>query len=197
MHGSRILHDSRLELTISTATVTRDLSNDWHRAEKEILVLEFTEAQWAQFVSSSGMGGGVPCTFRYLPKDYSACERVPDIAGDPDARPDFREEIESAMRKQIGRLDSVLAKAEALLSGKGAAGKRELESMIGELRIAKEHIVSNVGYVAKQFTDHMETTVTEATIAVEAFASNYAKDLGLQVLRGERLLENDPRKGAE
>lgn len=188
MFGSRTLHDSRVCIKIDTAIMNRHLSNDWIHGQKSILELEFTEAQWAHFVSSSGDGTGTPCTFKHLPKDFSTCPRVPDIAGDPDARPDFHEEIREQMRRSVGRLDAVIADVQALIAGKGTIGKRDGEKALHDLRVAREHIVGNTAFVAKQFAEHMETTTTEAIIAVEAFAANYAKDLGFSVLRGEKAL---------
>lgn len=197
MFGSRILHDSRVCVQIDTAIMDRNLSNDWIHGQKSILELEFTEAQWAHFVSSSGDGTGTPCTFTHLPKDFSTCPRVPDIAGDPDVRPDFHEEIREEMRRSVGRLDAVISDVQALIAGKGAIGKRDGEKALHDLRVAREHIVGNTAFVARQFAEHMETTTTEAIIAVEAFAANYAKDLGFSVLRGEKTLADQSEGNKE
>lgn len=182
MFGSRILHDSRITLSIHKAHTIRDLSHDWLSANETVLELEFTETQWAQFVASEGKGCGTPCTFKYLPKDYKGLEIVPEIAGDPDIRPEFHDEIQRVMYKEMESVRKARDNIQASLdSGKGS--KASLRDAIDALDGVSVRLASNVRFVAKSFKEHMEEATTEAIMNVEGYAQKYTRDLGLEVLK--------------
>lgn len=188
MFGSRILHDSRIILSIHKAHTTRDLSHDWLSADETVLELEFTETQWAQFVASEGKGCGTPCTFKYLPKDYKGLEIVPEIAGDPDVRPEYHEELGEAVRKELESIrDSKAVLNEALESGK--INKATLRQALSALDNASYRLAGTAQFIAKSFKEHMEEATSEAIMNVEGYAQKYARDLGLEVLKktAERL----------
>lgn len=182
MFGSRILHDSRICLTVHKAHTTRDLSHDWLSANEIVMSLEFTETQWAQFVASEGRGTGTPCTFKYLPKDSKGLEVVPEIAGDPDVRPEYHNELGEAVRKELESIrDSKAILNEALESGK--INKATLRQAISALDNASYRLAGTAQFIAKSFKEHMEEATTEAIMNVEGYAEKYARDLGLEVLK--------------
>jgi len=182
MFGSRILHDSRIKLSIHEADVARSLSHDWIHAGKTILELEFSETQWAQFVASEGRGSGTPCTFKYLPKGAQGLEVVPEIAGDPDARPEYHDELARAVRKEM---ESIAASREELVEAleSGKINKGTLRQAIAALDNAASRLPGTAKFIAKSFKEHTEEATQEAINNVEAFASGYARDLGLDVLK--------------
>lgn len=188
MFGSRVLHDSRITLSIHKAHMTRDLSHDWLSADETVLELEFTETQWAQFVASEGRGCGTPCTFKYLPKGYNGLEIVPEISGDPDVRPEYHKELGDAVLRELASIsDSKAVLYEALESGK--INKATLRQAITALDNASYRLAGTAQFIAKSFKDHMEEATTEAIMNVEGYAQKYARDLGLEVLKktAERL----------
>lgn len=182
MFGSRVLHDSRIALTIHRAHTTRDLSHDWLSADEIVLSLEFTETQWAQFVASEAKGEGTPCTFKYLPKEYKGLEIVPEIAGDPDVRPEYHEELGQAVLKELESIrDSKEVLNAALESGK--INKATLRQAISALDNASYRLSGTAKFIAKSFKEHMEEATTEAIMNVEGYAQKYTRDLGLEVLK--------------
>lgn len=182
--GSRVPHRSRVCVTINTGTLTRDLSNDWIYSEKELIELEFTDAQWAQFVSSHS-GRATPCTFRHYPKGAleNGLEVVPGIAGDPDARPSFSDEMRETMQKEIQGLRDAVKRMDLMLES-GKLGKKELQDIRKEVAWGANRLASNVGFVAEQFTEHMESVVIE----IEATMHNTIQAIGLDAIQKMREL---------
>lgn len=182
MFGSRILHDSRITLSVHKAHTVRDLSHDWLSADETVMELEFTETQWAQFVASEGKGCGTPCTFKYLPKDADGVEVVPEIAGDPDVRPEYHDELGQAVRKELESIrESKVVLNEALESGK--INKATLRQAISALDNASYRLAGTAQFIAKSFKEHMEEATSEAIMNVEGYADKYMRDLGLEVLK--------------
>ena len=186
--GSRVPHRSRVCVTINTGTLTRDLSNDWIYSEKELIELEFTDAQWAQFVSSHS-GRATPCTFRHYPKGAleNGLEVVPGIAGDPDARPSFSDEMRETMRKEIQGLQESVKRMDAMLES-GKLGKKELQDIRKGVAWGANRLASNVGFVAEQFSEHMESVVSDAKIEIEATMHNTIQAIGLDATQKMREL---------
>lgn len=186
--GSRVEHQSRVCVTINTGSLKRDLSNDWIHSEKLLLELEFTDAQWARFVSSHS-GRATPCTFRRYPKGAleNGLEIVPGIAGDPDARPSFSEEMRETLRKEVADLRDAVKRMDAMLES-GKLGKKELQDIRNNVARGAERVASNGGFVAEQFTEHMETVVSDARIEIEATMHNTIQTIGLDAVKRMREL---------
>lgn len=186
--GSRVSHRSRVCVTINTGTLTRDLSNDWIYSEKGLIELEFTDAQWAQFVSSHS-GRATPCTFRHYPKGSleNGLEVVPGIAGDPDARPSFSDEMRETMRKEIQGLQESVKRMDAMLES-GKLGKKELQDIRKEVAWGANRLADNVGFVAEQFSEHMEAVVSDAKIEIEATMHNTIQAIRLDAVKRMREL---------
>mgnify|MGYP000884978274 CR=1 FL=1 len=186
--GSRIEHQSRVRVTINAGSLKRGLSNDWIHSEKLLVELEFTDAQWSQFVSSHS-GRATPCTFRHYPKGALnvELEAVPGIAGDPDARPSFSDEMQETMRKEIAGLQDAVKRMDAMLES-GKLGKKELQEIRNSVARGADRVASNVGFVAEQFTEHMEQVVSDARIEIEANMHNTIQTIGLDAVKRMREL---------
>jgi len=194
--GSRVEHSSRVCVTINTGSLKRDLSNDWIHSERLLVELEFTDAQWAQFVSSHS-GCATPCTFRHYPKGAleNGLEVVPGIAGDSDARPSFSDEMRETMHKEVERLRESVKQMDAMLAS-GKMGKRELQEIRNNVAWGADRVASNVGFVAEQFTEHMETVVSDAKIEIEATMHGTIQVIGLDAVKRMRELSG-PGETAE
>jgi hypothetical protein len=188
LFGSRVPHNSKVSMRVRRATMTRDLSNDWIHGGETILELEFTDAQWAQFVSSHS-GRATPCTFTELPNGEGR-HAVPMIAGDPDARPSFSEEAREAMQQQIASLQDAVKRMDTMLET-GKLGKRELQDIRNTVAQGAERVSSSVGFVADQFAEHMDQVVSEAKIEIEATFANTINSIGLDTILKARQIEQE------
>lgn len=58
MYGSSIKHRDTIRLTVHHGECTRMLSEDWYSPRDKIVEVEMTQNQWAELVSSVGLGAG-------------------------------------------------------------------------------------------------------------------------------------------
>lgn len=206
MFGSATRHNSRITISVHTADLRRHLSNDWIHVDKLLCEFSFTEAQWAQFVASSGRGEGTPCTLEYVPKDSlkedHGLERLPLIGGNPDKSQEFSSELRAAFLERMSAIDAQLAEVSRLMK-KGGANKTELKAIEYALYGAKNSLGEHIKFIGDQFTEHMDQERVKAQIEIEGYVSRYAQDLGIQMLaKGFRLEETpqqvtDESKGTE
>lgn len=181
LFGSEFTHEQFVTISIHAAELHRNLSRDWHFARNEYIEVSLSEAQWASFVSSMNVGNGVPCTLNHL-----GCVRVAGIAGQAKTKTLFRTEFMDTMNDSLEALD----KLSSLVSDCKLSGKAKAE-ILNSVRMAKQHIESNIPFVANQFSEHMEDTVEKVKIEVGAYIQAAISRTGIEALKGKTLVTID------
>lgn len=189
LFGSSIKHNTYLTISLHTAHVSRELSNDFICPDKRLFEVEMSPSQWAEFVSSIGVGKGVPCTIRW--RDGHLTEQCPFIS----KREQFDEEFDVAVQTSIDSIKKAVADAEALLQKKSLT-KADREAIISNIQTAYRSISDAVPFIKRQFTEQMDKTVVEAKGEFEAWKNSNIHNLGVQALRqmqsDDRLIQEPP-----
>ena len=68
LFGTQIETQDPIKLEICHAEECRDLSSNWYFPKKQIIEVEMSPIQWAEFLTS-GNTSGVPCTIKYLNRE--------------------------------------------------------------------------------------------------------------------------------
>jgi hypothetical protein len=128
LYASDLNHQELIVVSVSQGQTTEHNGSSRHRKEPRALPLvEFTlsPAQWAAMITSFGMGEGVPCTLNIVREGKPV--RVPDILPIESTRERFDRQIEESARRQIEKMQEVLAELGELVA-KGKAGKKNWRS---------------------------------------------------------------------
>lgn len=160
LYGSDFPHQHYITIRIARSQLDRHLSNDWPHAREELIEVALSEAQWATFVSSMNMGGGVQCTLQHIGR-----EPVPALPDPEDRRILFGREMDETQAAAHAHLD----KLTQALAASGLSNKAKAELM-GHVNMAKQKIGSSTKFVADQFGEHMETVTQRAMMEVNAWA---------------------------
>lgn len=180
LYGSDFSHQHYMMIEISESELHRDLSEDRYFGGRVIVGASLSEAQWATFVSSPNAGPGVPCTLEHIQG-----KRIPLIKRQVDRRTQFEGE---AIDRLNHALEKLAALRERLALGKGG------KDMLAMLDKAVQEITSNLGFVAKQFGEHMEATIEQAKIEVNAYVQGAVTRAGLVAVGRGRAI-HDARVG--
>lgn len=187
--GTRVLYDSDFKhrdfvrIEVRHSQLRRGLSRDWHFARDSVVCVDLSEAQWATFVSSFNIGGGVPCTIDSIGK-----EEMPDFPM-RDAGQEFKGEASKKLKDSVKAIDDAIAAIEANTNG---LSKKKVEAMTAGLRSARRDLVSNLPFVADQFGEYMESRVEKAKVEVNAYMTSTIQRAGLETLgAGPLLLEDE------
>lgn len=174
LYGSDFKHNAYMTIVISRSELNRSLNRDWHHGRKEIIEIALSEAQWATFVSSPGMGSGVPCTLQHL-----MGEQVPGLP-DPASRSDqFSDEMKKKLEGSAQSVRDAIASIDALGLPKG-----KTTTLRGALSSLLTQLNSNLPFVASQFEEHMEDTVEKAKQEVHGYMTSVLTRAGLESLIG-------------
>ena len=164
LFDSDILHSHYVVVRLKRASRKRDLGHDWKHGEGEIVEIAMSEAQWASFVSTMNVGGGVPCTIeRVIGDTMPGVEYEPRLAVSMD-------EVENAATKAMEKSTKAFA---AYREKKTAENLRSLEAAIN-------NAPTNISYAAKTLSEHGENVVQRARADIEAMVTSKAEQLGIE-----------------
>jgi hypothetical protein len=177
LYDSDFRHQNYMTITIRGSVLHRGLNRDWHSGEDEMIEVALSESQWATFVSSPNMGTGVPCTLQRLQGKF-----VPGLP-DPASRVDqFASELQADLAETVDLMDKALIELQEL-----GLSKSKQERVATALNAARRQLKSNIPFVAKQFSEHMEDTVERAKQEVHGFMTSTISRAGLTALTEGKL----------
>lgn len=174
LYGSDFAHNNFVTISIHGSVLDRQLSRDWHFPRDEVVEVYLSEAQWATFVSSMNVGGGVPCTLARVQG-----ETMPAIPF-RSQHEDFKAELNGTVEGMTARIDATI---QQMRDGIGASlSNKKRDELLAELVRLRQDVSSSLPYVAQSFGEHMEQTVEKAKIEVNAYVHSAVTRAGLTAL---------------
>lgn len=167
LFGSSVKHNNIITMNLYHADVTRGLNKDWVHGNSLILKAEMSYSQFAEAITSFGMGSGIPVTLTYTEKDG----RLPEC-NFVNKRAQFTKEFSNTIGKAYEDSKSLIEDLENLFTQKKSFTKADKEEILRKLESINNNIGSNAKFVADQFNEQMDKTVREAKGEVEAFYQN-------------------------
>lgn len=176
LYGSDFEHSRSVMITIHESELHRNLSHDWPHARKVVTEIRMSEAQWATFVSSTGIGEGVQCTLAFRQ----------DVGGIPGFElPDRQELFNSELREKLHDTVEGFRKAIAQIDSMGLPKKKAADIKAAFERAIRE-LEANVPFVAETFSEHMEKTVDKAKAEIHGYMNATLQRAGLEALRAQQ-----------
>lgn len=172
LFGSDIGHSNCLSISISTAVLDRDLSRDTIHQREQIITIDMSHAQFAQFITSKGSGCGTPVTLRYLNG-----RDIPSIKNIETKAQVMEREIYESSKRQLAQLDDLVKKFGSMLET-GKVGLKEARELHRSMSIVSGNLPSNMEFVVQQGRATINSAQSAAMIELEAFGSMVARRLG-------------------
>lgn len=192
LHASDINHQHRVRIVIKRGRHERDLNTDWYHAFGRSLVeIEMSHAQFAEFITSTGKGGGVPCTISEIDGDM-----MPGIEPVESKVDMLRREIEAAANKRMSAIQEGVRRLGDLIEG-GKIGKTELRALHKNLADQANYLPNHMGFIVEMGQEAMERLVNHAKIEIEATVAGHVRALGLERAREAGIIGPDYQLPAE
>lgn len=181
LFGSDFRHSQYVVIRISEGSMMRTVSHDWPLGgSRNYIEVALSEAQWAAFVSRLNMGEGVPCTLSFrMPCDADEPNAgfVPEIASVTDRREQFKGEVADQLRDIVAEVDGLLQ-----LLADETLSKKARERIETAVKMVRQHVASNLPFVAKSFDEHVDRAMTSAKMEIGAYVQSAVQRAGLQAL---------------
>lgn len=180
LYGSDFLHRQYIAIRIHRSELARNLSNDWHHANDELIEVHLSEAQWATFVSSMNQGNGVPCTI-----DSINCVSQPGLPQPKSREKQFTGEAKETLQDALRAIKKAIQVTQQAKTTP-AKVKQEITYPLSK---AIQEIEQNLGFVLEQFAEHTENITEHAKIEVSAYVTNAIQRAGLQALQAPVVMQ--------
>lgn len=190
LFGSDLYHNSRLQLTISTAKLERSLSKDWVFAKDQVVRLSMSHAQFSSFITSMGKGGGTPVTLSY----YNG-KSVPGIKRLESKAETIQREIEESVRQQLEGLKKIVDEFGAKLAT-GKLGIKEARELHHSLKVVTGNLPGNTAFVVEQGREAIAAAQNAAKIDIEAYIDHAVHRIGLESIEQLAQLSGNPSSEA-
>ena len=168
LFGTEIKTDNPITLRISKAEETRDLSRNWYHSLGQIVEIEMSPIQWAEFLTS-GNTSGVPCTIRYIGGQRMSDPKETVMFND------YNEEVEEHF-DEFKEIENVVKNA---IDSKKPMGLKDLNSLLCKIHNA----ISNVDFVKDSFKEDMNNIVGKAKAEFNAYVENRIHEIGIEELK--------------
>lgn len=160
---SSLRHENRISITIGEAEHVRSLSTDEHYAGRQIIEVQMSEAQFAQFITNSMSHAGAPCTItRNNGKTIPPLEDV-QLTSDryyKEAQKMAEDAIQAVAdaRQKIGEIAAALP-------------KKKQEEIMGRLNALEMTLSDRMPWIVQMHHEHMDKVANLAKIEIEAYLS--------------------------
>ncbi len=169
LFGSDIEHRNVIILRIKRAEYTRDTGADYIFGRDTLIEAYMSPTQFADAITGLSSGSGTPITFQFI-KGEGKIEQ-----------PEFvnkREQFEAEFLKTAGGVMERLVELERKVV------ERKLPKWVSnEIDVIRGWLKSNIPFLAEQFDEQMDKSVTEAKGELEAYVSGMVNRLGLKEVR--------------
>ena len=168
LFGSSIKHNNVILLRISHAEKHTANAHDYVFSRGVIVEAYMSPTQFADAITGHGSGGEAPITLQLTEKDG----RI-DQPSYENKRQQFEEEFFKRANEIVKSINETIEKAK---------DKKAPQWLVHDMEITKGWLKRNIPYLAEQFSEQMDKTVTEAKAEVEAYVSDIIQQTGLQAL---------------
>lgn len=181
LFGSSIEHRDTIVMEVRHADLTREFHGDSIFGDKLMLRAEMSYSQFAEAITSFGMGSGVPVTIRWTEKDgkIPECNYV-------SKREQFVEEFKGKREKAVEGSQQLIQDIYELFEKKKNLTKSDRQEVMSKLQQLSNGIGTNMDFVAKQFNEQMDKTIREAKGEIESFCQNKINSIASAALVEKR-----------
>lgn len=193
LFGSDIGHGDRICISVQRAKLHRNLSRDWiHGASLPLIEFEMSHAQFAQFITSNGNGGGTPVTLRYAAPRGAQLEQMPGIKNIETKHETFRNEIAAATNKRLERAMAVVNELGAALET-GKLKITDARKIHSSLAHELGSLPGSMKFVVGQAEEALEKATSDSKIEVESYVNSVAQRLGISAISDLAAIEDKMR----
>lgn len=190
LFGSSVKTHSGVSLRISQAQVRYNLGREWiHGTARPLVEIDMTETQFAQLLTSFGIGEGVPCTIRYVNGVGNIKEPAEGFNSEPSR---IRDEFKDQAKEITEDLAATITGVNVILS-KPTIGKQDRADILKLLERYKDEAMHGMPFLIKSFQESMDKVVSQAKTEVSVYIEQAKKHAGLEHAKGAPQIDLDKR----
>lgn len=164
LFGSSIMHRDTITLTVSHASMQRDLHSDWIHNDRPIVEFEMSYTQFMDAICNQLSGTGIPCTIQFTEKDGKIPE-MKFINKQEEFRDEFRKKVDETNKTANGLYKEV----KELFETKKSLSKTDRNLILQKIDQIINAVPNATVFAQQTFAEQMEQSVCEARGEIESF----------------------------
>jgi ElaB/YqjD/DUF883 family membrane-anchored ribosome-binding protein len=176
LYGSTLIHSEVIRMTLTRSQQSRSLHENRYFPREILFEVDLSPLQFAELITKMNVGSGIPVTlYRIMGKQLNQC--LPK-----DERVLFTEEFQQRINKVTAAAQTLIEKADELLSQKTplkASEKSELKNLLATIQM---ELKSNMQFTSTMFQETVEQAVSDGKQEIETFWKGLVEQLGVQQL---------------
>jgi hypothetical protein len=191
LFGSEVTHHHFLKITISEARRVVHPPREFVMANRELVEVYLTDAQFAQMITSPNQSVGVACTINRAICDQGQPWVHPRHGGRPEPpEPEhYTQKYKDVMGERSEKISEHIAKAkkqiDALMDGTDKPTKTNLKALQNALHMAQMNFDKNMPYVMEEMSEGIEKKMATAVSEFESYISFSLQAKGLEHLASQ------------
>lgn len=187
MFGTEIKTDHPIKVSISHAVENRELNRNWYFPHKEIVEIEMSPVQWAEFLTS-GNTSGVPCTLKEIEGKRMSEPKFDNVFDV------YNKEVEEHLNNTVNDVKKISETLNDLIESKKISSK-SAESLKLILDKVQMNLSSNMDYTKACFKDDMSNVVMKAKAEFNAYVESRIYEIGIETIKSDsvKFLENEEK----
>lgn len=173
LFGSNVPCSSLMSVKLFHASTKTENGKEYYYPKEEIIEVFLSSAQWAEFLTTMNIYGGVPCTIRSIGNEPVAC-----IAPYKD---NVSESGRKEFKKKMQRIDEAAKTAKRELTSilsKPSLSKKDREQIMSLVENIGRYYAENAEHALQLFEEQVDRTVVEAKAEISNFYSNFLLKMG-------------------
>lgn len=176
LFGTEIQADNFIELTLSNASLERDLTNDWFHQGKTLFRVKMSPNQFAELMTNLNTSPGVPVTIEEV------CGERIEQCSDMESKKDYTHRMfRQRMADWIADINKRSKEAERIINKKTLSKEDQRDLKLFYDSIICE-VKSNIPFFAKCFQEVMDKVVLDAKTEIDNALMHAVVSAGIKVL---------------
>lgn len=196
LFDSDVKHGHYIQITIREAKKIRSgFTHEHVHAQKELVQVRMSFAQFAQMITTQNVGDSTPCTISRVIGDEKEpwAKQWGGRPEPPDPKPfidKFKQVGKDRAQKIIEDIDKATEGLKKLLDGTDKPTKANLKAASDAMASARQDVKSNLPYLIECLEEEMETKLSNAVTEFESYVAGSLQDKGLEVMREQTMKLN-------
>ncbi len=169
--GSDAKWNGGIQLTIKHGEVSRELGKDWYMGRGVICQVRMTSVQFADLLTHTNIGDGVPCTIQYTQEDgyikYKPMDRI-------------IEKIDKDINKQGAKKDAAYDNATSYINTL-VSNKKLSKTAAEELLNILRPLGDSSDFYINSMKEEMAKMVNEAKSSLRQYMESASSELGIKL----------------
>jgi len=165
-----------ITLTIKRAVECREYSSNWYYDKEQLIEIEMSPIQWAEFLTS-GNTSGVPCTIVKVNGKRMSEPKTSEIVKQ------YSDEVETSFEKFDNSFQKIADVIKETLDSNKSMSKKTMEELLDMIDVARHKTVADAKFVKESFKEDMDKIVVKAKAEFNAYVENRVHEIGIEAIK--------------